>query len=352
MPRLRNEIKSNDELAGVSLIDLKNEYKKLKTKYDKINSGFFCHDCNRFLPADKFYVSSKWKSGVIPTCRECLNKIALGFNEKTEKTNETEETFKEALRIAKLPFLRKEYNSAVATLQDTTNGARRISTFQQYMGVIQSLPQYKDMRWEDGDFEAAEEVEEEKEVKLSKEKKKIAQKRFGLGYTDGEYAYLENEYEDWAATYTIENKAQEKLFTRICCKDLEIHKAEINGEDTKELDKTLQELMTSLNIKPSQRNASAMTDNKVFGQLIDDWEQHDPIPEPSEKFKDVDNIAKYIHTFFYGHLAKMMGLKNAYSRLYEKWIKEYSVEKNVYEEDQDSEEIFDKLFGSLGDDIE
>jgi hypothetical protein len=47
----------------------------------------------------------------------------------------------------------------------------------------------------------------------------------------------------------------------------------------------------------------------------------------------------------------MMNLKNAFSRLYDKWIKKWSVEKNVYEEDSESEEIFDQLFGSVGDDI-
>jgi hypothetical protein len=349
LPRLRNEIKSNDELAGVSLIDLKNEYKKLKTKYDKINSGFFCHDCNRFLPADKFYVSSKWKSGVIPTCRECLNKIALGFNEKAEKTNETEETFKEALRIAKLPFLRKEYNSAVATLQDTTNGARRISTFQQYMGVIQSLPQYKDMRWEDGDFEAAEEVEEEKEIKLSKDKKKAAVKRFGTGYTDGAYLFLQNEYEDWIARYTIESKAQEVLLIEICKAELKLHEADINGEDTKDLIKSLQDLMGSLNIRPNQKDAKGIADAKSLGQMIEMWEEHDPIPEPDDDFKDVDRIGFLIDVFFKGHLAKMMGLKGAFSAMYEKFMDKYTVKKQVYKDGKTSEEMFEQIFGSAGD---
>ena len=351
MPRVLKNQNPDDELAGLTVVDLKNEYKKLKSKYDKIYGGLFCHDCNRFLSADKFYVSNKWASGVVPTCKECLNKIALGYNSKTKKTNETEESFKKALQIANLPFLRKEYNSSVATVSDTTNGAQRVSSFQQYMGLIQSLPQYKDMRWEDGELEAGE-VEEEQEIKLSEDKKKTAIKRFGSGFTDGDYYFLENEYEDWIARYTCENKAQETLFVRICCKQLEIHKAQLVGEDTKELDKTLQELMSSLNIKPSQRNASSMTDNKVFGQLIDDWEQHDPIPEPTEEFKDVDKIGLYLSVFFYGHLAKMMNLKNAFSRLYDKWIKKWAVEKNVYEEDEESEEIFDKLFGSVGDDLE
>lgn len=349
MPRILKNQAIDDELSGISLIDLKKEYKKLKSKYDKIYGGFYCHSCDQFLPPDNFYVSTKWKSGVVPTCKKCLEKIALGYNEKTKKTNETEESIKEALQLANLPFLRKEYNGAVSTFTDTANSTRRTSVFQQYMGVVQSLPQYRDMRWEDGDFEAGE-VEEEK-IELSDEKKKISQKRFGLGYTDGEYEYLENEYEEWAATYTIENKAQEKLFVRICCKDLEIHRAELNGEDTKELDKTLQELMSSLGIKPSQKNASSMTENKTFGQLIDVWEQEKPVPEPEDEFKDVDRIGLFLDVFFKGHLSVMMGLKNAYSRIYEKFMKKYTVEKHI-EEDEDLEESLNNIFESVGDEDE
>ena len=131
MPRILKNQAIDDELSGISLIDLKKEYKKLKSKYDKIYGGFYCHSCDQFLPPDNFYVSTKWKSGVIPTCKKCLEKIALGYNEKTKKTNETEESIKEALQLANLPFLRKEYNGAVSTFTDTANSTRRTSVFQQ-----------------------------------------------------------------------------------------------------------------------------------------------------------------------------------------------------------------------------
>ena len=344
MPRVLKNQNPDDELAGLTVVDLKNEYKKLKTKYDKIYGGLFCHDCNRFLPADKFYVSNKWASGVVPTCKECLNKIALGYNPKTKKTNETEDSFKKALQIANLPFLRKEYNSSVATVSDTTNGAQRISSFQQYMGLIQSLPQYKDMRWEDGELEAGE-VEEEKEVKLSKDKKKAAVKRFGAGFTDGEYNYLENEYQDWISRYTCENKAQEVLFSRICCKELEIHKAELNGEDTKDLDKSLQELMSSLNIKPNQKDAKGLAEAKTFGQLIEMWEEEQPIPEPEDEFKDCDGIGHYIRTWFAGWLGKAVGITNAFTQECEEEISKYEVQPASAAEEKFSEEIYESIFG-------
>lgn len=348
MPRVLKNRNPDDELAGLTVVDLKNEYKKLKTKYDKIYGGLFCHDCNRFLSADKFYVSNKWASGVVPTCKECLNKIALGYNPKTKKTNETEDSFKKALQIANLPFLRKEYNSSVATVSDTTNGAQRISSFQQYMGLIQSLPQYKDMRWEDGELEAGE-VEEEKEIKLSKDKKKAAIKRFGSGYTDRAYIFLLDQYDEWTARYTMESKAQEDLLVEICKVKLKLHDADINGEDTKDLIKSYQDLMASLNVRPDKKDVKGIADAKSLGQMIEMWEEHDPIPEPSEEFKDVDRIGWYIDVFFKGHLSKMMGLKNAFSAMYERFMDKWTVKKQVYKDGKTSEEMFDQIFGSAGD---
>jgi len=50
--------------------------------------------------------------------------------------------------------------------------------------------------------------------------------------------------------------------------------------------------------------------------------------------------------FFKGHLSKMMGLKNAFSSMYDKFMKKYTVKKPEYDEDTDSEELFDKIFGN------
>ena len=111
----------------------------------------------------------------------------------------------------------------------------------------------------------------------------------------------------------------------------------------------MQNLLGSLNIKPNQKTASELTDNLTFGQLIDRWEQEQPIPEPQGEFKDPDKIGLLIDVFFKGHLSKMMGLKNAFSATYEKFISKYTVKKPEYDEDTDSEALFDKIFGQKAD---
>ena len=42
----------------------------------------------------------------------------------------------------------------------------------------------------------------------------------------------------------------------------------------------------------------------------------------------------------------MLGLKNAFSHIYEKVMKKYTVTRPQYDEDEDSEIIFEKVFGS------
>ena len=94
-----------------------------------------------------------------------------------------------------------------------------------------------------------------------------------------------------------------------------------------------QNLLGSANIKPNQTNENALADQNTFGTLIQKWETEKPIPEPDPEWKDVDGILKYISTWFLGHLCKMMGVKNSYSKLYENEMKKYKVEKPQYEDD-------------------
>ena len=327
---------------------IKAEYNKIKSDYERLLDGFYCHCCGRFLHSGKFYVSNKWKSGVIPICKDCLLKIATDYDEKTKKTNETEESIKRALKLADLPFIRECYVGACDAINNIASGKLRGTVFQQMMVMLQSLPQYQGLTWDDSDKDTLEEyIESTSSVKAVK---KSAIRRFGYGYSAADYEYLENEYLDWTQRYSCENKAQELLFKRICFKELEIDKAQKEGKDTKELDKTLQELMTSLNLKPSQNNSNALTEAKTFGQLIQKWEDDHPIPECDDEFKDVDKIGLYIDVFFKGHLSKMMGLKNGFSRLYERFISKYTVTKPQYTEDSDSEALFDAIFGQKVDD--
>ena len=104
--------------------------------------------------------------------------------------------------------------------------------------------------------------------------------------------------------------------------------------------------MTSLGIKPTQNSTDAMTDQKSFGELIKAWEMEKPIPEPEGEWADIDKIGLLIDVFFKGHLAKMLNIKNAFSSIYERFINKLTVQRPKYDENDDTEAIFDEIFGN------
>lgn len=160
-------------------------------------------------------------------------------------------------------------------------------------------------------------------------------KFFGGGYKPEEYVYLKEEYKDWTTRYECNTKAQEELFKTICIASLSIRQAQQqkNQKGTTDAMKTLQDLLGTANLKPNQTNDNALVEQNTFGTLIKRWEDEQPIPEASPEFQDVDNIKRYINTYFLGHLAKMMKIDNDYSREYEDEMARYTVEKQQYVED-------------------
>ena len=171
-------------------------------------------------------------------------------------------------------------------------------------------------------------------------------KFFGNGFSDDEYEYLQEQYDDWIARHECKTKAQEEIFKQICFTQLELLRATRTKQDTKDLTATFQKLLDTAKLQPKQNTKDTMSDGQVFGTLIDKWENTRPLPEIDEQLKDIDKIGLYIDVFFRGHLSKMMGIKNAFSNLYTKFIQKYTVNKPEYDTDDNSEVIFDAIFGN------
>ena len=193
-------------------------------------------------------------------------------------------------------------------------------------------------------------IETLEEAKESKKPKLKTVKFFGSGFEDDEYQFLEDEYLDWTTRHECSTKAQEEVFKQICYAQLDILKSKKNNLPTKDLTKTLQDLLATANLQPKQTKDNTLAEQNTFGTLIRKWENEKPIPEPDEEWKDVDNIARYITIYFLGHLCKMMGIKNSYARMYEQEMDKYKVEKPEYEDDEEA--LFDAVFGGGLDDSE
>ena len=241
-------------------------------------------------------------------------------------------------------FNKKLFYSAMDKIKKSE---MNISPIGQYMKMIQ-LVQYKDKSFDttlsetERDFVAS---ISEIEISDSIDVDESVVNFFGSGFKNEDYKFLEKEYADWVARHECKTKAQEEVFKRLCFKQLEILKATQRGEDTKDLDATFQKLLETAKLQPKQNSGDTTADNQTFGTLIDKWENTRPVPDIDDELKDVDRIAWYVDVFYRGHLAKMMGLKNGLSNLYSKFMKKYTVEKPEYSDDENSEALFDAIFG-------
>jgi hypothetical protein len=174
-------------------------------------------------------------------------------------------------------------------------------------------------------------------------------KFWGFGFKPEEYEFLDNKYVEWTSSHECNSKAQESVFQKICMVELSILKANQEGEKITDLMKQFNDLLKTGNLQPKQNSADAFVETNTLGTLIKKWETDDPIPEPDDKWRDVDGIKKYFSVWFLGHLCKMLGIDNKYSRewknLYENEVAKFTVTPSVYEDDDTGGYSFDDVFG-------
>lgn len=336
-----------ENVKKLTLSGLKKAYLDIARDYKKILDGdyVYCGRCNSFLSRETFYSSNDYASGKFPVCKKCLMLMATDYDKKTNTYTDNKEKTKETLRFLDLPFIESTYNSALSSIQAEVNEKNRGTAWQQYITMIQSLPNWKGYRWKDSEFE---EFSEDNGGMTNRKPRKEILKLFGSGFSNEDYLYLQEQYDDFQLRTQVDGKSQEIYIIQICFKLLDIWKCQKSGKDTDKLIKSLNDLMAAANLQPKQNVGNASTDSLTFGQLIEKWEMDKPIPEPAPEFKDVDGIAQYVRIWFSGWLAKAVGLKNAYSEDFDEYMKQYTVTKPQYIDEENSEGIYQKLFGRDG----
>lgn len=332
------------------------EKKDKRTKKEK----YTCFYCGNEFVETNFYKSFGNffdNIGKIPYCKQCVEKFYQYYFDKYTNEgclNPEEKAVKRVCMAMDIYYSKANFDSSMNKIrQDSIN----ISPMGQYMKTI-GFRQYKEKSYDDTVSE-----DEQKELAASLmdmsnvSDRKVNEKTikfFGAGFSDEDYEFLQEEYDDWVARHECKTKAQEEVFKRICFKQLEILKATRRGEDTKNLDATFQNYLDTAKLQPKQNAGDTTADNQTFGTLIDKWENTRPLPEIDEELRDVDKIGYYVDAFFKGHTCKMLNVKNAFSNLYSSMMKKFTVNKpeyNLDEDDYDSELNFDTIFGDQSSDL-
>lgn len=337
--------KTEDELKHLTVANTKKAYVTLAEDYEKIidNKICYCPRCGNWLASSNFYRNDKNADNLEHW--GCKKDIVLGgcdYNKNTDTLTDNKTKAKYMCRVLDWVFIEKIYDDQVQASIDALGEKNRSTGWQQYIVMIQSLPNWKGKTWTDSEF-----LNSDDSVDSNRKPREEIVKLFGRGFTNEDYLYLQDQYDEWKERTQVDSKSQETYIVRICFKLLDIWKAQRSGRDTEKLDKSLNDLMASANLQPRQNVSNASTDSLTFGQMIEKWEMERPIPEPLDEFKDPDGIGKFLRVWFKGALMRALGLDGGYAQEYDDYIEKYSVQKPTSIDDEDSieDDEIDKIFG-------
>lgn len=122
-------------------------------KKKEIGPTYLCPYCNTTKAKYNFYASSDpmIKTGVTIMCKECAEKIARNYDERTKTFGDcTRVSVQDALERLDKPFIEKIWNSAYGEVNNQDSKIVRTNIWASYIRMI-AMPQYRMMRWHDGD---------------------------------------------------------------------------------------------------------------------------------------------------------------------------------------------------------
>lgn len=327
------------------------EYQKLETEPCK------CYACGSLYPAkNKFFskCNSKLYAGnnyYLPICNACLDKLYIAYmNTLGDK--------EQALRRICMSYdiyYSKEISDVVDGLSpksyikmyiDKSNLQSKSWANKTYANtIVDDENDFNRFTHVAADAPAPTGDDDVKDIEREEALRESVE-FWGFGFTAEQYDMLNNNYHAWTSNYDCNQYSQIVSFKTMSMMQMRITMGIQNGDKVDALMKQLNDYMGSLNIQARQKNQNTATDQLIMGKFIERIEKTDPVPDPEPTWLEKMGIIRYISVWFLGHFAKMMGLKNTWSKLYEEEIAKYTVKPPVYEEDGTDDISFEDLFGS------
>lgn len=339
--------KKEPEIRMLGVKAVKDYAIKLSTTYDKILNGdlVFCHGCNEFHASSNFYNDKRFASGLYPLCKKQLTELATDYDKKEKVRIDNREKTIKVFQMLDIPFIDSLYQSALQSTQEAVGEKNRATAFQQVLTIVKSLPQYKGMTFENSEFGDLGNPDDEQ---LSKRKpRREIVKLFGSGFSNEDYLYLQDKYDEWCSRTQVDSMSQQTYVCQICMMLLDIYKDRKVGKDVTKKLQALDSLMNSANLQPKQNVGNAATDSLTFGQLIEKWENEEPIPEPDPELSDVSGIGKKLRVWVAGWLGYALGLDIPQTEEFREEVEKYTVSKPQEQKKSVSSSIHEKLFGKV-----
>lgn len=170
--------------------------------------------------------------------------------------------------------------------------------------------------------------------------------RFGSGYTNQMYLELNRRYNYWMKRLPPDvdkdDIGVQALTQQLCAVELDINRLRAQGQSVDKYINTFQSLLGRLMtdpVKKKEEDANTALANTPLGVWLYRYEKQRPLPEVPDELQE-NRIKKYIFTWM-GHVLKMLGVKNGFTKLYEEEVARYRVERPEYADEDDESLLID-----------
>lgn len=319
---------------------------------------FYCCKCGSAFSRQKGFFpvshSPMYRgSGYLPICNECIERMYEDYRRKFQDDREA------LKRICMKMDL--YWNDTIYKMVEKTVGVN--SRVRSYIGKT-NLQRYMDKTFDDTVEEDAQWFLSQTEESLSEKRQREREERekerekeaivvppeliefWGKGLDPEFYEELERRYRTWTNGIDELDPGEIALYKQICILEETINQDLAAGKSIDKSVNALNNLLGSANVKPSQKkdDTEASYEKDPFGVWIRRWENDYPVPEPDPDFKDKDGVVRYIETWLKGHICKLVGKTNIYSKMYEEEIEKIRVAHPEFE-DEDDETVFNEAYG-------
>lgn len=309
-----------------------------QVSYSLLNKGVgyfpICRDCVDAMYNGYLAQCGNSKDAVRQMCRKLDLYWDDGVYEAAIKKSAARSVITQYItRINSIAYAGKSYDdtlSSEGTLWNFCKGGSRVIT------NTNSVSEYSES---DDDEVISEYMKELSDFRVTKDIIAF----WGTGYTKQMYAELEQRRAYWMRKLPPDTELDigtEALIRQICSLELDINRDRADGKAVDKSVNALNTLLGSANLKPAQKKETSDDFVKQpLGVKLYRREKFKPLPELDESEKDRRHIKKYINTWVVGHLCKMCGVKNGYTKLYDEAIKQLRVELPQYADETDEELI-------------
>lgn len=328
------------------------------TGYGKLNGYFY-----------RCYNQVNKGNGYLPVCKNCVDNL---YEDYLRECKDPRLACHQICRKFNVYWSEEIYDGVIlgSSTRSVVSGyltranvvKYRGKSYEDYLkeiGMLWDIPVEKETEDEDEpappvveeSADASEVIEEEKDDDIEVADK--IKEFWGIGFTNRQYLELDTRRKFYVKELKKENVntddvAVSALLRQIVALELEINRDRAEGKDVDKKVNTFNNLVNNALLKPSQKKSEAdiSMENTPFGIWIARFENERPLP----KDENEPAIKKFVHTWLYGHLGKMLGLRNTYTQLYEDEMERLRVERPEYADEDDDIVLTDILGDEVFDD--